>query len=125
MCSSSCCQKLSALSYVQAAAWLFSCSFSINFLYFPFYVYVFLVFFVGYYLSAMMLFDLEEEIFVDGGRPPTALSSYLQYFPYNNHLMVVVPFPAWDSLLISFPFLTTSYNFWKGLACLWFLWDHK
>jgi hypothetical protein len=83
------------------------------------------VFFVGYYLFAMMLFDLEEEIFVDSGRPPMTLSSYLQYFPYNNHLMVVVPFLAWDSLLISFPFLTTSHNFWKGLACLWFLWDHK
>jgi hypothetical protein len=73
MCSLSYCQKLFASSYVQAAAWLFCCSFSIDFLYFPFYVSIFLVFFVSYYLSAMMLFDLEEEIFVDGSRPSTAL----------------------------------------------------
>lgn len=33
---------------------------------------LFFLFFVGYYLSAMMWFDLEEESFVDGSRPSTA-----------------------------------------------------
>ena len=33
---------------------------------------LFFLFFVGYYLLAMMLFELEEEIFVDGGRLLTA-----------------------------------------------------
>ena len=33
---------------------------------------LFFLFFVGYYLSTMMLFDLEDEIFVDGGRLSTA-----------------------------------------------------